>query len=84
MEPEVGYETLEAEEGKIKLFVGQIPKTWEEVQLRPVLEQFGPIEELTVLRDKTFAGSGRSRGIASVPRGVGEWRQARYRPIDQR
>ncbi len=60
MEPDVDFE--ERDDGKIKLFVGQIPKTWDEAELRPILEAFGPIEELTVLRDRTFAGNGRSRG----------------------
>ena len=60
MEPEVGYDEKLGE--CVKLFVGQIPKTWEEDELRPVLEAFGPIEELTVLRDRAYPGSGRSRG----------------------
>ena len=36
----------------IKLFVGQVPKTFEERDLLPYLEQFGPIYDLSVLRDK--------------------------------
>ncbi len=65
MEHEIPYEDLPYEEKDdvcIKLFVGQIPKTWEETELRPVLEAFGAIEELTVLRDRAYPGSGRSRG----------------------
>ena len=38
--------------GRIKLFVGQIPRTWEEREVRLVLEPYGAIEELTVLRDR--------------------------------
>lgn len=36
----------------IKLFVGQVPKTFEEKDLRPYLEQYGAIHELSILRDK--------------------------------
>ena len=43
---------LEKEPDTIKLFVGQVPKTFEEKDLRPYLEQYGPIQELSILRDK--------------------------------
>jgi len=36
----------------IKMFVGQIPKTWDENRLRQMFEQFGPVHTLNVLRDK--------------------------------
>lgn len=36
----------------IKLFVGQVPKTFEEKDLEPYLIEFGPIHELTILRDR--------------------------------
>ncbi|KMY89906.1 uncharacterized protein Dsimw501_GD23831, isoform F [Drosophila simulans] len=36
----------------IKMFVGQIPKTWDETRLRQMFEQFGPVHTLNVLRDK--------------------------------
>lgn len=36
----------------IKLFVGQIPRTWEDRELREILEPFGPIHELSVLKDR--------------------------------
>ena len=42
----------EKEQDAIKLFVGQVPKTFEEKDLRPYLEQYGPIHELSILRDK--------------------------------
>ena len=36
----------------IKLLVGQVPKTFEEKDLLPYFEQFGPIYALSILRDK--------------------------------
>lgn len=36
----------------IKLFVGQVPKSFEEKDLRPYLEAYGVIHELLILRDK--------------------------------
>ncbi|XP_030080383.1 CUGBP Elav-like family member 2 isoform X6 [Drosophila hydei] len=36
----------------IKMFVGQIPKTWDEPKLRSLFEQFGRVHTLNVLRDK--------------------------------
>ena len=36
----------------IKLFVGQIPKSVTETELRAEFEPFGPIHELTILHDR--------------------------------
>ena len=45
----------------VKLFVGQVPKTFDEKDLRPYLDPFGPIHELTILRDKmSHAHKGKS------------------------
>jgi RNA recognition motif-containing protein len=45
----------------VKLFVGQIPKDMDEEALRPVFAEYGPIFDLTVIRDK---GTGQHRGCA--------------------
>lgn len=36
----------------IKMFIGQIPKTWNENDVRMYFEQHGPIYMVNVLRDK--------------------------------
>ncbi|CAH0521699.1 unnamed protein product [Peronospora belbahrii] len=50
-------------DGPVKLFVGQVPRTMEENDLRPVLEVFGPLEDLVIIRDKI---TGAHRGCAFV------------------
>lgn len=37
----------------IKLFVGQIPRTWEDAEVRRVFEPFGAIQDLSILKDRT-------------------------------
>ena len=43
----------------IKMFIGQIPKTWGESEVRELLEVYGPIYQLNILREK---GSVLSKG----------------------
>ena len=45
----------------IKLFIGQLPKTYSEELLRPIFEPFGEIHEFTIIRDKV---TGAHRGCA--------------------
>ncbi|SBT77562.1 CUGBP Elav-like family member 1, putative [Plasmodium ovale] len=36
----------------IKLFIGRVPKSFEEEQLRPIFEEFGVVNEIVIIRDK--------------------------------
>lgn len=36
----------------IKMFVGQVPKSWDEIKLRSLFDQYGRVHTLNVLRDK--------------------------------
>ncbi|KAF0699986.1 Aste57867_9466 [Aphanomyces stellatus] len=47
----------------VKLFVGQVPRSMDEDELRPVLEAFGPLYDIVIIRDKI---SGAHRGCAFV------------------
>lgn len=43
----------------IKMFVGQVPRSMDEVQLREMFEEYGRVHTINVLRDKS---SGLSKG----------------------
>lgn len=47
----------------VKLFVGQVPRSWEDPELREVMEKYGPIQELTILKDRT---DGTSKGKSTA------------------
>lgn len=53
----------EPEADAIKMFVGQIPRDWSEVECRQLFSEFGEISSLNVLRDKQ---TGLSRGCCFV------------------
>lgn len=36
----------------IKMFVGQVPKSWDEIKLRALFDKYGRVHTLNVLRDK--------------------------------
>lgn len=37
----------------IKMFVGQIPRSWSEEQLRELFEPYGAVYEINILRDRS-------------------------------
>jgi len=43
----------------VKMFVGQIPRTMEEDELKEMLEEYGPVYQLGIIRDRA---SGQHRG----------------------
>ena len=47
----------------IKMFVGQVPRSMDEEALKEFFEEFGPVHQLNVLRDKS---TGVSRGCCFV------------------
>ncbi|XP_059154063.1 CUGBP Elav-like family member 2 isoform X5 [Physella acuta] len=47
----------------IKMFVGQIPRNWDENDLKTMFEEFGPIHSMNILRDKI---TGQSKGCCFV------------------
>ena len=47
----------------IKMFVGQVPRTMDENELRGMFEEFGPIYQINVLRDKI---TGQSKGMLDL------------------
>ncbi len=49
--------------GAVKLFVGQIPKTAMEDQLKPIFAQFGEICEIAVIKDRM---TGEHRGTPKL------------------
>lgn len=50
-------------DSSVKLFVGQVPKTMEEEGMLPIFVQFGPVEKVSIIRDRQ---TGHHRGCAFV------------------
>ncbi|XP_058980540.1 CUGBP Elav-like family member 2 isoform X3 [Musca domestica] len=53
----------EPDPDNIKMFVGQVPKSMDEAQLRAMFEEYGPVHSINVLRDKA---TGISKGCCFV------------------
>lgn len=47
----------------IKMFVGQVPRSMDEAQLREMFEEFGRVHTINVLRDKS---TGLSKGERAI------------------
>eukprot|EP01041_Mallomonas_annulata_P002639 gene2639-5177_t len=50
---ESGVSVAGKDDDSVKLFIGQIPKEMDEDSLRPYFAEYGPIFELTIIRDKS-------------------------------
>ncbi|KAH8319155.1 hypothetical protein KR067_011243 [Drosophila pandora] len=59
----VTYGEKEPDPDNIKMFVGQVPKSMDESQLREMFEEYGPVHSINVLRDKA---TGISKGCCFV------------------
>jgi hypothetical protein len=59
----VGVSDQQPDQDTIKMFVGQVPRTMDENELRGMFEEFGPVYQINVLRDKI---TGQSKGCCFV------------------
>ena len=56
----------QGKEEERKLFVGMLPKTFSDAELKALVSRYGVVEEATVLRDKDGLSKGRSCSYASI------------------
>ncbi|XP_036340224.1 CUGBP Elav-like family member 2 isoform X2 [Rhagoletis pomonella] len=63
MDADVPFGEKEPDPDNIKMFVGQVPKSMDEAQLREMFEEYGPVHSINVLRDKA---TGISKGCCFV------------------
>ena len=47
----------------IKMFVGQIPRSWTETELKELFEPYGAVHQINILRDRTQTPA-QSKGTA--------------------
>lgn len=52
MDADTPFGEKEPDPDNIKMFVGQVPKSMDEAQLREMFEEYGPVHSINVLRDK--------------------------------
>lgn len=52
MDTDVPFLREEPDPDNIKMFVGQVPKSMDEAQLRAMFEEYGAVHSINVLRDK--------------------------------
>lgn len=60
----------------IKMFVGQIPRSWSEKELKELFEPYGAVYQINILRDRSQnppQSKGRGRGLATPPQGLLLW-----------
>ena len=53
----------EPDPDSIKMFVGQIPRSMDENDLSKLFEEYGPVFQLNILRDKM---TGQSKGVCVI------------------
>ncbi|XP_036222685.2 CUGBP Elav-like family member 2 isoform X2 [Bactrocera oleae] len=63
MDADMPFGEKEPDPDNIKMFVGQVPKSMDEAQLREMFEEYGPVHSINVLRDKA---TGISKGCCFV------------------
>ncbi|XP_075153084.1 bruno 1 isoform X2 [Haematobia irritans] len=63
MDTDTPFLREEPDPDNIKMFVGQVPKSMDEAQLRAMFEEYGPVHSINVLRDKA---TGISKGCCFV------------------
>ncbi|XP_037928034.1 CUGBP Elav-like family member 1 isoform X2 [Teleopsis dalmanni] len=63
MNADTPFGEKEPDPDNIKMFVGQVPKSMDEAQLREMFEEYGPVHSINVLRDKA---TGISKGCCFV------------------
>jgi len=49
----------------IKMFVGQLPHSLDEADLKRLFQEFGRVHQINVLRDK-FTGQSKGKGLLNI------------------